>query len=115
LLVRLRRDLKDVESAPGAGLSAVEVDEIARLAANVRLVGEHAQTSDRRLIVALVNLRAVVGQDGEQILIQSRPERSVAMRFTGAIEISPSQNSDCATSFLKYELQLLSLSLKFVA
>lgn len=115
LLVRLRRELKDVESAPGAGLSEVEVNELARLAEDVRLVGEQATVSERRRIVALVNLRAVIGEDGEQIQIQSRPERSVGMRWTGAIEIASSRDSDCATSLLKYDLQLLSSSLRFAA
>jgi hypothetical protein len=117
LLVRLRRELREVEAAPGAGLSAAEVDELQRLAADVQLVAEHATAADRRRIIGLVNLRAVVGLDGEQVLIQTRPPRAVAMRWSGVVQVSLAQSndSDCAPCLLKYDLQVLSPALAFVA
>jgi site-specific DNA recombinase len=121
LLVRLRRELHEVEQAPGAGISAVEADEIVRLAADVRLVGDAEETkaSDQRGIIGLVDLRAVVGLDGEQVQIQSRPARSVAMRWSGAVQVRmrmpQAERSDCVPCFLKFDLQLLRRTLAFVA
>jgi hypothetical protein len=114
LLVRLRRELKEVESLPGAGISAAEADELERLAATVQRVGERASLVERRQLIGLVNLRAVVGLDGEQVQIQSRPPRTVAMRWSGAVQILAA-DSDCGSCFLKYDLQLLCPSLAFAA
>lgn len=114
LLVRLRRELREVEAAPGAGLSVYEADQLERLAADVQLVAERATDGDKRRIIELVGLRAVVGLDGEQVVVQTRPQRWVAMRWSGAVQIA-TQDSDCAPCFLKYGLQVLSPSLAFVA
>jgi hypothetical protein len=112
LLVRLRRELKDVETLPGAGLSALEVDELQRLAADVRLVGREATVVDRRRIIGLINLCATVGSGGEQVQIQSRPVRAVAMRWHGAIALG---DNDSGSYFLKYDLQTLCGLLAFAA
>jgi site-specific DNA recombinase len=117
LLVRLRRELREVEAAPGAGLSSAEVDELQRLAGDVQLVAEHATAADRRRIIGLANLRAVVGSDGEQVMVQTRPQRTVAIRWSGTVQVSVAQTSDsnCLPCFLKYDLQVLSPRLAFVA
>lgn len=117
LLVRLRRDLRDLEAQPGAGLSAAEADELSQLAAAVRLVGERATPEERRRIIGLIDLRARVGVDGEQVQIQSRPKRSVAMRWSGAVQVRlpQAESSSCEASFLKYHLQLLLRRLAFAA
>jgi site-specific DNA recombinase len=114
LLVRLRRELREVETAPGAGLSAAEVDELQRLSADVAEVADYATPTDRRRIIGLVDLRAVVGSDGEQVQIQTRPRRYLPMRWSGAVRVSLT-DSNCEPCFLKYDMQLLSPMLAFVA
>jgi DNA invertase Pin-like site-specific DNA recombinase len=117
LLVRLRRELREVEAAPGAGLSAAEADELQRLGADVQFVAEHGTLADRRRIIGLVNLRAVIGDGGEEVQIQARPRRWVEMRWSGAVQVTLTQagDSDCEACFLKYDLQLLQPLLAFVA
>jgi hypothetical protein len=48
-------------------------------------------------------------------LIQTRPPRAVAMRWSGVVQVSLANDSDCVPCFLKYDLQVLSPALAFVA
>lgn len=111
LLVGLRRELKAVEESPGPGISEAESAAIERLAADIRLAGEVATASQRRSAIVLLNLRAIVGQQGEPIVIQSKSKRTVQMLWTGALPIQASSDSD--VSFLNYTLELLHTRLVF--
>jgi hypothetical protein len=116
LLVRLKRDLREIEVMPGPGLSEAESDAIEQLAEVVRVAGAGATPAERRQAVALLDLRATLGE-GESITVQRRPKRTVEMEWRGAISVRVAQthSSDSDVSFLKFTLQLLGCRLGFAA
>lgn len=107
LLVRLRRDLKQVQAAPGVGISADEAAEIERLAAMVAKVGVRATPAQRRQLIELVDIHARVGGDGQPILAQMKPRREVPIAWSGALVLGQDDGSNSAASFLKFAVQLL--------
>jgi len=109
LLVGLRRDLKVLEAAPGPGVSEIEAAAIERLGEAVRLAGMVATPAERRAAIQLLDLRATLGDGGEDVVVQLKPKRTVGMRWTGALQ--GSSNSDA--NFLKFTLQLLRRGLAF--
>jgi DNA invertase Pin-like site-specific DNA recombinase len=113
LLVRLRRELREVQSAPGEGISDGESAEIERLAGMVEEFGADAPADIRRHLIELLDLRARLGDEGEQIVVQLKPKRQVTIAWSGKITFG-SRDSDL--SFLKFKMQLLpSGRLLFVA
>jgi DNA invertase Pin-like site-specific DNA recombinase len=107
LLVRLRRELHEVRSAAGDGVSVDEAAEIERLAGMVDEVGERATPEQRRHLIELLGLRARLGGDGEQVVVQLKPQREVAIEWSGKINLRRSDGSNSAVSFLKFRMQLL--------
>jgi len=109
LLVRLRRELKEVQAAPGTGVSADEAAEIERMAAMVDQVGARASADERRHLIGLLDIRARIGGEGEPLVVQLRPRREVRIAWSGALELGQAESSNSAVSFLKFTLQLLPL------
>lgn len=108
LLVRLRRELREVQSAPGAGISEDEAEQIARLAAMVEQVGERAAPHEQRHLIALLGLNARLGADeGEDIVVQMKPKRQLRVAWSGAIALSQTETTDTALNFLKFRMQLV--------
>jgi hypothetical protein len=116
LLVSLRRELRDVKAAPGAGISEDEAAEIVRLAGMVEEFGTDAPPAMRRQLIGILNLRARLGGDGDQVVVQIKPKREVTVAWSGAIALGQTDSSNSAGSFLKFRMQLLpSGRLLFVA
>jgi hypothetical protein len=107
LLVGLRRELREVQTAPGDGVSADEATEIERLARMVAEVGERATPEQQRHLVELLGLQARVGGDGEQVVVQLKPQRATTIAWSGKINLGQSDGSNSAVSFLKFRMQLL--------
>jgi site-specific DNA recombinase len=107
LLVRLRRDLREIKAAPGAGISEDESAEIERLASMVRRVGAEAKPTERRPLIEILNLRARLGGEGERTVVQLKPQREVSIAWSGAITLGQTGSSNSAVSFLKFRMQVL--------
>jgi hypothetical protein len=107
LLVGLRRELREVQAAPGDGVSADEATEIERLARMVAEVGGRATPEQQRHLVELLGLQARVGGDGEQVVVQLKPQRETTIAWSGKINLGQSDGSNSAVSFLKFRMQLL--------
>jgi DNA invertase Pin-like site-specific DNA recombinase len=107
LLVGLRRDLHEVRSAPGEGVSDDEAAEFERLSAMVDRVEAEAGPAERRHLIELLGLHARVGGEGEQLVVQMKPKRQVAVAWSGVLSLGQADASNSPGSFLKFRMQLL--------
>jgi DNA invertase Pin-like site-specific DNA recombinase len=107
LLVRLRRELREAQAAPGAGVSAGEAAELERLAAMVDEVAVTASAAERRHIIELVGLGARLGGEGESVVVQIKPKREVSVAWAGVLSLGQANSGDSPTSFLNFRMQLL--------
>ncbi|HXI36027.1 MAG TPA: recombinase family protein [Burkholderiales bacterium] len=107
LLVRLRRDLREVQAMPGVGVSADEAAELERLAAMVDEVEVTANAAERRHLIDLVGLRARIGDEGESVVVQVKPKRETMITWAGVISIAGQASSDSPTSLLNFVMQSL--------
>ena len=105
--MRLRRELREAQAAPGAGVSAGEAAELERLAAMVDEVAVTASAAERRHIIELVGLGARLGGEGESVVVQIKPKREVSVAWAGVLSLGQANSGDSPTSFLNFRMQLL--------